>query len=277
MNAQALAPASASASATAADALATLDVQGLSVDFGGVQALQDVSLTVPPGRIVGLIGPNGAGKSTLLNCVSGITRPSAGAVRLGDTDLTHRRPDQIVAMGLGRVFQHPQVIADLSVLDNLLVACHRRLRFAVVAEMIGLPVVRRAEDEARAAAVAVAERIGLAGSLDMLTGSLPYGHRKLLELGRVILMGAQLLLLDEPIAGLNETEIEHLARLVLELRDDGGLSILLVEHNMGLVRRLCDRAVVLDAGQVIAEGTPDDVLQDRRVLLAYLGESPEDA
>lgn len=251
---------------------ATLSVRGLSVDFGGVHALQDVSLEVPPGSIVGLIGPNGAGKSTLLNCVSGLTRPTAGEVRLGDVPLTGRRPDQIAGMGMGRVFQHPQVIAEFSVLDNLMVSCHRRLRFPVLAEMLGLPGVRRAEDRARAEAVDVATRIGLSDSLGALTGSLPYGHRKLLELGRVMLMGAKVLLLDEPIAGLNEREIEHLAGIVLELRGERGLSILLVEHNMGLVRRLCDRAVVLDAGQVIAEGTPDVVLRDPRVLLAYLGE-----
>ena len=256
---------------------ATLAVQSLGVDFGGVRALQNVTLSVGEGQIVGLIGPNGAGKSTLLNCVSGITRPTTGTVRLGDTELVGLRPDQIATMGLGRVFQHPQVIAELSVLDNLLVASHRRLRFSVLAEMIGLPGVRRAEDAARADALAVARRIGLAGSLDVLAGSLPYGHRKLLELGRVILMGARLLLLDEPIAGLSEGEIEHLADLVLALRTESGLSILLVEHNMGLVRRLCDRAVVLDAGQVIAEGTPEAVLNDPRVLLAYLGEIVEDA
>ncbi len=261
----------------AAVAPATLSVRSLGVSFGGVRALQDVTLSVAGGQIVGLIGPNGAGKSTLLNCVSGITRPTTGTVRLGDVELAGLRPDQIAAMGLGRVFQHPQVIAELSVLDNLLVACHRRLGFSVVAEMIRLPAVRRAEEAARVEALAVARRIGLAGSLDVLTGSLPYGHRKLLELGRVILMGARLLLLDEPIAGLNEGEIDHLADLVLDLRSASGLSILLVEHNMGLVRRLCDSAVVLDAGQVIAEGTPDAVLNDPRVLLAYLGEVPADA
>jgi branched-chain amino acid transport system ATP-binding protein len=255
----------------------TLSVRGLSVSFGGVHALQNVSLTVDPGRIVGLIGPNGAGKSTLLNCISGITRPAAGEIRLGETVLTGRRPDQIVGLGLGRVFQHPQVIAELSVLDNLLVASHLSLDFSVIAEMIGLPAVRRAEDRARAEAVAVAERVGLGANLDRHAGSLPYGHRKLLELGRVILLGARHLLLDEPIAGLNEDEIEQLARLVLELRDAGGLSILLVEHNMGLVRRLCDRAVVLDAGEVIAEDTPEGVLADPRVLMAYLGELPTDA
>ena len=255
----------------------TLSVRGVRVSFGGVHALQDVSLTLEPGRIVGLIGPNGAGKSTLLNCISGITRPSAGEVRLGATLLNGRRPDQITALGLGRVFQHPQIVTELSVLDNLRIASHRSLGFSVLAEMIGLPAVRRAEDAARDAAIAVAERLGLGACIGMRTGSLPYGHRKLLELGRVILLGARHLLLDEPIAGLNEEEIEQLAALVLELRRDGGLSILLVEHNMGLVRRLCDRAVVLDAGQVIAEGTPEAVLNDPRVLLAYLGEVVEDA
>ncbi len=256
---------------------ATLSVHGLSVSFGGVHALQDVCLSVAPGSIVGLIGPNGAGKSTLLNCISGITRPTAGEIRLGPADLAGRRPDQIVALGLGRVFQHPQLVADLSVLDNLLIASHCRLGYSVMAEMTGLSAVRRAEDEARAAARAVAGRIGLAASIDARAGSLPYGHRKLLELGRVILMGSRYLLLDEPIAGLNEDEIEQLARLVLELRSDGDLSILLVEHNMGLVRRLCDRVVVLDTGQVIAEGTPEEVLNNPRVLMAYLGELPADA
>jgi branched-chain amino acid transport system ATP-binding protein len=219
-------------------AAASLEVRGVSVRFGGVQALQDVSLTLAPGRIVGLIGPNGAGKSTLLNCISGITRPTAGEVRLGDAVLGNLRPDQITGRGRGRVFQHPQVIAELSVLENLQVASHRSLGYSVLAEMVGTPAVRRAEERARAEAVAVATRIGLAGSLEMRTGALPYGHRKLLELGRVVL---------------------------------------LVEHNMGLVRRLCDSAVVLDAGQVIAEGTPEAVLADPRVLMAYLGELPAEA
>jgi branched-chain amino acid transport system ATP-binding protein len=247
------------------------------VNFGGVHALRDVSLSVPPGSIVGLIGPNGAGKSTLLNCISGLTVPTAGEIHLGDKDLNGRRADQVAGLGLGRVFQHPQVIAEMSVLENLMVANHRKLRYSVIAEMLGLQSVRRADEQAREAAVAVAIRVGLGDCLDMMTGSLPYGHRKLIELGRVILMGARHLLLDEPIAGLNDAEIAHLGQLVLELRSESHMSILLVEHNMGLVRRLCDRVVVLDAGQVIAEGTPGEVLCNPQVQLAYLGEIAEDA
>ena len=257
--------------------LDNLQVQSVSVSFGGVQAVRNVSFTVEPGRIVGLIGPNGAGKSSLLNCISGLSRPDAGSVMFGSKELVGLRPDQIAECGLGRVFQHPEVIGELSVLDNLLVACHRNLQFSVLSEMLGLPSVRQAEMKAREEVEKVARLVGLHESLQMNAASLPYGHRKLLELGRVILLGSKLLLLDEPIAGLNEAEIEQLAQLIMTLRSKGNLSVLLVEHNMGLVRQLCDEAVVLDAGQVIAQGTPEQVLNDPKVLLAYLGEVVENA
>jgi ABC-type branched-subunit amino acid transport system ATPase component len=236
--------------------LHNLQVKSVSVSFGGVQAVRNVSFTVEPGRIIGLIGPNGAGKSSLLNCISGLSRPDTGSVMFGSKELVGLRPDQIAECGLGRVFQHPEVIGELSVLDNLLVACHRNLQFSVLSEMLGLPSVRQAELKAREDVEKVARLVGLHESLQMNAASLPYGHRKLLELGRVILLGSKLLLLDEPIAGLNESEIEQLAQLIMTLRSKGNLSILLVEHNMGLVRKLCDEAVVLDAGQVIAQGTP---------------------
>ena len=257
--------------------LDNLQVKSVSVSFGGVQAVRNVSFTVEPGRIVGLIGPNGAGKSSLLNCISGLSRPDAGSVMLGSKELVGLRPDQIAECGLGRVFQHPEVIGELSVLDNLLVACHRNLQFSVLSEMLGLPSVRQAEMKAREEVEKVARLVGLHESLQMNAASLPYGHRKLLELGRVILLGSKLLLLDEPIAGLNEAEIEQLAQLIMTLRSKGNFSVLLVEHNMGLVRQLCDEAVVLDAGQVIAQGTPEQVLNDPKVLLAYLGEVVENA
>jgi branched-chain amino acid transport system ATP-binding protein len=253
--------------------MARLDIDSVSVDFGGVQALQGVSLTVEAGEIVGLIGPNGAGKSTLLNCVSGLTRPTHGTIRLGDANLGALAPSQIASRGVARVFQHPEVMVDLSVRDNLLVARHRFLRYSVLAEILALPSARRAEADARSEVERVAATVGLAPDiLDLPAGKLPYGHRKLLELGRAMLLEARLFLLDEPVAGLNEREIDALARLVLGFKAQGDVAVLLVEHNMGLVDRLCDRVVVLDAGATIAAGRPADVLADPKVRLAYLGE-----
>lgn len=254
-----------------------LEIEGLSVNFGGVSALRDVSLKVDSGRIVGLIGPNGAGKSTLLNCVSGITAPTSGVISLDGETLGRMTPDTMAAHGVGRVFQHPDLVAEFSVEDNLMIACHRSLKYNVLSEWLGLPSVAREERAARDKVRQVAARLGLEALLATRAASLPYGHRKLVELGRSMVMGARLFLLDEPIAGLNEAEIEKLAQLVLALRAQPGVAVVLVEHNMGLVRRLCDDVVVLDAGQVIARGNPEQVLNDPKVLLAYLGEEATDA
>jgi len=254
-----------------------LSVRDLSVSFGGVHALQNVTLSVPTGSIVGLIGPNGAGKSTLLNCLSGLTRPTQGDISLGGRSLLGMRPDQIAGLGIGRVFQHPQIIPNMTVLDNLLVGLHQKMSYSVVAELLNASQVRRTEHQSIQAANAVAERVGLSDCLALEAGSLPYGHRKLLELGRAMLTAPSFLLLDEPIAGLNDAEIAHLSTLLLELRQQAQLSVLLVEHNMGLVKKVCDSVVVLDAGKVISVGTPAQALSDPKVLLAYLGEVSDDA
>ncbi|MDB6001594.1 MAG: transporter ATP-binding protein, partial [Rhizobacter sp.] len=227
---------------------AMLEVDDLSVNFGGVHALRNVGFTVNAGQIVGLIGPNGAGKSTLLNCISGITAPTGGAVRLDGKPHGRTTPDVLAARGIGRVFQHPDLVGELSVLDNLLTARHRSMRSSVAAEWLGMPWVKVSEREARDHVQGVAQRLGLQDHLQTLAASLPYGHRKLVELGRAMVMESRLFLLDEPIAGLNETEIEKLATLVLALREQPGVAVVLVEHNMGLVKRLCDHVVVLDAG-----------------------------
>lgn len=249
-----------------------LEIRGLTVDFGGIHALKEVSLSARTGQIVGLIGPNGAGKSTLLNCISGLTRPTKGEGRLDGTDLFSLSPHAVARLGIGRVFQHPEIMADMTAMDNLLVARNRYLKYGVLSELLALPSVRRQEAESRRAAEQVLARIGLPDIGSAHAGSLPYGHRKLLEVGRSLLLGATFLLLDEPVAGLNEQEIDRMAVLLAELRAGGGLGIILVEHNMGLVSRLCDHVVVLDTGKVIARGTPSEVLKDPGVLLAYLGE-----
>lgn len=257
--------------------MSRLEAQDVTVHFGGVHALEGVTFTVDTGEIIGLIGPNGAGKSTMLNCISGLTRPTRGELRVNGTSLVGLLPHKIVELGIGRVFQNPEMMAELTVMENLLVARHRFLEFTVLGELFASRSVRAQEETAREEVKTVLRRLGLEGSQELLAGSLPYGHRKLLELGRAMLLRAKLFLLDEPVAGLNEDEIDKLAHIVFELRQQGDVSIVLVEHNLGLVDRLCDRIVVLDVGRVIAAGKPSEVLADPQVLLAYLGEVPENA
>ena len=249
-----------------------LVIEDVSVDFGGIHALKDVTFSLESGSIVGLIGPNGAGKSTLLNCISGITRPTRGRVQLDGTVLSAMSSAAVARHGIGRVFQHPELVADLSVHDNLLIACHRSLDYGLVSELLRLPTVRQQERAAADKVASVLSRLGIADSAGTSVRSLPYGHRKLLDLGRALLMDIRFLLLDEPIAGLNDSEIARLGEILLGLREEFGLGILVVEHNMPFVSRLCDRLVVLDLGQLIANGPPAAVLSDARVMSSYLGE-----
>ena len=250
-----------------------LAIDDVSVDFGGIHALKDVTFGLNAGSIVGLIGPNGAGKSTLLNCISGITRPTRGRVQLGNTVLSQMSSAAIARQGIGRVFQHPELVAELSVHDNLLIACHLGLDYGLVGELLRLPNVRQQERSAAQKVAGVLKRLGIADSAEARVGSLPYGHRKLIDLGRALLMNIRFLLLDEPIAGLNDGEIARLREILLGLRKEFGLGILVVEHNMPFVSGLCDRLVVLDLGQLIANGPPAEVLADARVMSSYLGEA----
>jgi ABC-type branched-subunit amino acid transport system ATPase component len=252
--------------------MARLSVENVSVDFGGIHALRDVSFELESGAIVGLIGPNGAGKSTLLNCVSGITRPTQGRVRLDDAVLSALPPATVAGRGIGRVFQHPELVVDLSVHENLLIACHRSLGYGLLSELLKHPNVWAAERAAARRVDEVLERLGLSDSAELAIRNLPYGHRKLVDLGRALLMDIRFLLLDEPIAGLNDAEVAKLRDLLLRLRRELGLGILVVEHNMPFVSGLCDRLVVLDLGQLIANGPPADVLRDPQVMASYLGE-----
>jgi branched-chain amino acid transport system ATP-binding protein len=251
----------------------TLTIEDVSVDFGGIHALSGVSFALEAGSIVGLIGPNGAGKSTLLNCISGITRPTRGRVRLDGVALSAMSAASVARHGIGRVFQQPELVADLSVRENLLIACHGSLDYDLLSELLRLPSVQRQERAAEAKVADILARLGLSDAAQTDVRSLPYGHRKLIDLGRALLMDIRFLLLDEPIAGLNDAEISRLREILLGLRREFGLGILVVEHNMPFVSELCDRLVVLDLGRLIANGPPAEVLADSRVMSSYLGEA----
>ncbi|HEY1780374.1 MAG TPA: ABC transporter ATP-binding protein [Roseiarcus sp.] len=253
--------------------MARLAIEDLSVAFGGVHALRSVSFAVETGSIVGLIGPNGAGKSTLLNCVSGITRPTAGRTTLDGTVLSTLPAARIARRGIGRVFQHPELVRDLTARENLLIACHSTMSYGLISECLMTPGARRQERMAEQNVSSLLAELGLSGIAGKRVRDLPYGHQKLVDLGRALLMEINFLLLDEPIAGLNDEEIAALGDLILALRLKHDLGVIIVEHNMAFVSRLCDRLIALDLGAIIAEGSAAEVLSHPRVQVAYLGEA----
>jgi len=252
-----------------------LEVQGLTKYFGGIKALDGVSLRVEDGTIHALIGPNGSGKTTCLHAISGIYRPSGGAVFLRGQEITGRKAYQLAGLGLARTFQRSQIFPRLTVLENVLVGQHSWRRTDLLQAALGLPGARREEREAREFALGLLSLVGLADRANQEAGSLPHGLQRLLEIARALAARPAVLLLDEPAAGLSEPEGEELERLLRRIKELG-ITILLVEHDMRLVMGISDTVTVLDSGQVICSGAPEAVQSDPRVLSAYLGDAAAD-
>jgi branched-chain amino acid transport system ATP-binding protein len=247
-----------------------LVAHGLTRRFGGVTAVDDVSCTVEEATTRAVIGPNGAGKTTLLDLITGFTRPDAGTVRFAGQDITGTRPHRLPPLGLMRTFQSARLVPDLTVRENVMLGGHRFTRARFLADGLGLPRARREERALAGRADELLRFLELARFADQRAASLPSGAQRLVELARGLAGGPRLLLLDEPAAGLDDTETAELADALASVRA-GGIALLLIEHNMGLVMSVSDRVLVLDAGAVIAEGTPDEVRADAAVIEAYLG------
>jgi branched-chain amino acid transport system ATP-binding protein len=253
--------------------MSLLELGEVTKSFGGIKAVTRVSFSVSRGSIFGLIGPNGAGKTTVFNLITGVYRPDSGTIQLESADLVQKKPAQIAAVGVARTFQNIRLFSQMSVLDNVLVACETARRTGLGGALSRSSTFREEERALRDKAIELLDLFELSPLADERSTSLSYGNQRRLEIARALMLGPRLLLLDEPAAGMNYGEAEGLKKQIRWLRDRFDLTVVLVEHNMQVVMSVCEEIHVLDYGETIAHGSPEEIREHPKVLAAYLGES----
>ena len=252
--------------------MAMLEVTSLGISFGGLRAVDELSMKIEEGGLVGLIGPNGAGKTTVFNMLTGVYRPTDGGIRLDGQNLIGKKPHDICKMGVARTFQNIRLFANLSVLDNVKTGLHNEITYTLAESLLHLGSYRKKERQMDARAMELLDVFDLGGVADYKAANLPYGKQRKLEIARALATDPKLLLLDEPAAGMNPNETEELMETIELVRERFGVTVLLIEHDMKLVSGICEYLYVLNFGRLLAEGTPAEVLKNPEVVTAYLGE-----